>query len=122
MAILIEKNIMVPMRDGVKLATDLYRQDGETAVPVLVTRTPYNKNGILGGGFDIIRAVQAGFAVAVQDVRGRFASEGTFTAHFQEINDGLDVDITRWSRYWQEAYNGVLMRMSLLALILGAME
>ena len=33
-----------------------------------------------------------------------------------------DVDITRWSRYWQEAYNGVLMRMALLALVLGAME
>jgi aspartate carbamoyltransferase catalytic subunit len=33
-----------------------------------------------------------------------------------------DVDITRWSRYWQEAFNGVVMRMSLLALVLGAME
>jgi len=34
----------------------------------------------------------------------------------------LDVDITRWSRYWQEAFNGVVMRMTLLALVLGAME
>mgnify|MGYP001111167367 FL=1 len=34
----------------------------------------------------------------------------------------LDVDITRWSRYWQEAFNGVVMRMALLALVLGAME
>ena len=34
----------------------------------------------------------------------------------------VDVDITRWSRYWQEAFNGVVMRMALLALILGAME
>ena len=33
-----------------------------------------------------------------------------------------DVDITRWSRYWQEAFNGVVMRMSLLALVLGAIE
>jgi len=33
-----------------------------------------------------------------------------------------DVDITRWSRYWQEAYNGVVMRMALLALVMGAME
>jgi aspartate carbamoyltransferase catalytic subunit len=33
-----------------------------------------------------------------------------------------DVDITRWSRYWQEAYSGVVMRMALLALVLGAME
>jgi aspartate carbamoyltransferase catalytic subunit len=34
----------------------------------------------------------------------------------------LDVDITRWSRYWQEAFNGVVMRMALLALVLGAVE
>ena len=34
----------------------------------------------------------------------------------------VDVDITRWSRYWQEAFNGVVMRMALLALILGATE
>jgi aspartate carbamoyltransferase catalytic subunit len=34
----------------------------------------------------------------------------------------VDVDITRWSRYWQEAFNGVVMRMALLALVLGAME
>jgi aspartate carbamoyltransferase catalytic subunit len=33
-----------------------------------------------------------------------------------------DVDITRWSRYWQEAFNGVVMRMTLLALVLGAVE
>jgi aspartate carbamoyltransferase catalytic subunit len=33
-----------------------------------------------------------------------------------------DVDITRWSRYWQEAFNGVVIRMTLLALVLGAME
>ena len=34
----------------------------------------------------------------------------------------LDVDITKWSRYWQEAFQGVVMRMALLALVLGAME
>jgi aspartate carbamoyltransferase catalytic subunit len=33
-----------------------------------------------------------------------------------------DVDITKWSRYWQEAFNGVVMRMALLALVLGATE
>jgi aspartate carbamoyltransferase catalytic subunit len=33
-----------------------------------------------------------------------------------------DVDITKWSRYWQEAFNGVVMRMALLALVLGKME
>ncbi len=87
--IVLEKNIMVPMRDGVELATDIYRQDSNTSAPALVTRTPYNKDGIIGM-FDVIRAVQEGYIVVVQDVRGRYASKGTFRAHFQEIDDGID--------------------------------
>jgi predicted acyl esterase len=56
--ILIEKNVMVPMRDGVQLATDVYRLDGEAPAPVLLTRTPYNKEYTLTGisTFDILRA------------------------------------------------------------------
>jgi len=41
--ILIEKDIMIPMRDGVKLATDMYRLEGESPAPVLIIRAPYNK-------------------------------------------------------------------------------
>ena len=61
--ILIEKNVMVPMRDGVQLATDVYRLNGEVPAPVLLTRTPYNKEYTLAGTstFDILRAVQAGY-------------------------------------------------------------
>ena len=47
--ILIEKNIMVPLRDGVQLATDIYRLQGASPTPVLVVRTPYNKDGLAGG-------------------------------------------------------------------------
>lgn len=91
--ILIEKNIMVPMRDGVQLATDIYRLEGADPAPVLVARTPYNKEGIVTGGdtFDILRAVQVGYTVVVQDVRGRYASEGTFNPHIQEVDDGVDM-------------------------------
>src|SRR5919199_3946785 len=91
--ILIDKHVMVPMRDGVRLATDVYRLDGAAPAPVLLARTPYDKErGVASTGvpFDIFRAVQAGYAVAIQDVRGRFASEGTFDAHFQEGHDGAD--------------------------------
>ena len=42
--ILIAKNVMVPMRDGVRLATDVYRLDGATPAPVLLTRTPMTRN------------------------------------------------------------------------------
>jgi predicted acyl esterase len=42
--IVIDKNIMVPMRDGVQLATDVYRLEGASLTPVLVVRAPYNKD------------------------------------------------------------------------------
>ena len=91
--IVIEKNVMVPLRDGVKLATDIYRQEDTGATPVLVARTPYNKDGMLAGGetFNILRAVQAGYTVVTQDVRGRYASEGAFNPHIQETDDGVDM-------------------------------
>ena len=81
------------MRDGVRLATDVYRLDGTALAPVLLARTPYDKERAVastGVPFDILRAVQAGYAVVIQDVRGRFASEGTFNIHFQEDRDGAD--------------------------------
>jgi uncharacterized protein len=73
--ILIEKNLMVPMREGVRLAIDVYRLEGQGPAPVLLARTPYNKEQAVAGGggvgFDIIRAVQAGYAVVIQDGRGQ---------------------------------------------------
>lgn len=90
--ILIERNIMVPMRDGVRLATDIYRLEREARTPVLIARTPYNKDQMVSGTdvFDILRAVQAGYTVVTQDVRGRYASEGSFNPHIQETADGVD--------------------------------
>jgi putative CocE/NonD family hydrolase len=80
------------MRDGVQLATDIYRLEGVSPAPVLVVRTPYNKNHLVAGGdtFDVLRAVQAGYTVVAQDVRGHYASEGTFNPQVQETADGLD--------------------------------
>jgi predicted acyl esterase len=80
--ILIDKNVLVPMRDGVQLATDFYRLDGAMPAPALITRTPYDKEQALAGNsFDIMRAVQAGYAAVVPDVRGRYASEGAEESH-----------------------------------------
>ena len=66
--ILIEKNVMVRMRDGTRLATDIHRLEGASPTPVLVVRTPYDKDGPVPGSnaFAILRAVQAGCTVMAQ--------------------------------------------------------
>ncbi len=91
--IVVEKDVAVPMRDGVNLATDIYRPDREGLFPVILVRTPYNKNDPLLTNvimFDPVRAAAAGYAVCVQDVRGRYASEGKFRPIHQEVDDGYD--------------------------------
>jgi len=65
--------IMVPMRDGVKLATDVYLPEGEGTWPAILIRTPYGKSGV--GGF-ATQANQRGYVFVSQDFRGRFDSEG----------------------------------------------
>ena len=84
------RNVMVPMRDGVKLATDIHLPDGDGPWPVLLSRTPYDKNGSGGAA-----RVRRGYAVVKQDFRGRFASEGEidlpfFNDGWGELQDGYD--------------------------------
>ncbi len=107
--ILIEKNVTVPLRDGVRLATDVYRLDAAPPAPVLLARTPYDKERGVAGSvpFDIMRAVQSGYAVVIQDVRGRFASEGTFNAHSQETRDGV-ATIAWAAQPWSSGVVGAL--------------
>ena len=89
---LIEKNIMVQMRDGTKLALDLYRPaiNGKPVTekfPTLLVRTPYNKNGNKN---DAIWFCQRGYTVCCQDLRGRFKSEGSFGKYEYSDIDGYD--------------------------------
>lgn len=106
MNILIEKNQFVSMRDGVLLATDLYRNaDGSTA-PVLVMRLPYNKERFVNP--DVMTLVQAGFHLVIQDSRGRFASQGDFHAAAQEINDGVDCYTWVAQQPWCNGWIGTL--------------
>ena len=88
----IQHDVMVPMRDGVRLATDVYRPADGGPVPVLLSRLPYNKDlpMMVQAAIDTSRAVQAGYAVVLQDCRGRFGSEGEFTPIFDEALDGAD--------------------------------
>ena len=92
MKIVIEKDLDVIVRDGTRLATDIYRPDDGKAYPAIVMRLPYNKElpTLLFLSGDILRVAQAGYAVVVQDCRGTFKSDGDFDPFFQEGADGAD--------------------------------
>lgn len=83
-----KKTTMIPMRDGVKLSTDLYFPDSkQQKFPVILIRTPYKKEmSELEGKYYSRR----GYVVAIQDVRGRFASEGKWEPFVNEAEDGYD--------------------------------
>jgi putative CocE/NonD family hydrolase len=82
-----ERNVLVTMRDGVKLHADIYRPDAEGKYPVLLTRTPYDKNNAVAFG---LQGAARGYVVIIQDVRGRYTSEGTWYPFKNEPNDGYD--------------------------------
>jgi hypothetical protein len=87
----VEKDVQVAMRDGVKIGTDVYRPKGVAGpLPTLMMRTPYNK--VQQGGPNGIPRFFAGqgYAVVVQDVRGKFSSEGTFKVYEGETTDWSD--------------------------------
>jgi len=86
----VEKNVAVPMRDGVILRADVLRPSGRGAFPVLVYRTPYGKEPALEEYTTFRHAVEHGYTVVVQDVRGRYASDGEFRPYENEGRDGYD--------------------------------
>ena len=81
------ETVMVSMRDGVQLATDIYRDDATRVAPVVLMRTPYNKDRAKGAAQ---RFAVAGYVAVVQDCRGKFASEGVFIPYNNEGQDGFD--------------------------------
>lgn len=105
--ILIEKNVMVPMHDGIQLAANVYRLDGAGPLPVILARTPYDKDGIVNGDdtINLLRLVQAGYVIVIQDTRGRFTSGGEFNAMFQERQDGADTIVWAATQPWS---NGII--------------
>src|ERR1700737_2592656 len=90
--IVVARNVMVSMRDGVKLAMDVYRpaRNGVPVsgkFPVILERTPYGKDSIAGwAGYFVPR----GYVAVGQDTRGRWASEGRWRLQRDDPNDGYD--------------------------------
>nr|3IDA_A Chain A, Cocaine esterase [Rhodococcus sp. MB1] len=89
----VASNVMVPMRDGVRLAVDLYRPDADGPVPVLLVRNPYDKFDVFAWSTQStnwLEFVRDGYAVVIQDTRGLFASEGEFVPHVDDEADAED--------------------------------
>src|ERR1700693_650763 len=83
----VERDVPVKMRDGVVLHADIYRPKTDGRFPVLLQRTPYNKDGGVGFG---LKAAARGYVTIIQDVRGRFSSEGEWYTFKHESDDGYD--------------------------------
>jgi uncharacterized protein len=108
--LIVERDVMVPMRDSVKLATDIYRPVEEGHYPVLVHRTPYGKSTAINVAsriFNPLDAVMRGYAVVIQDVRGRFASEGQWQPFSNEVRDGYDTIEWAAVQPWSNARVGI---------------
>jgi len=88
----VDLGIGVPMSDGTRLATDVIRPAGGGSVPAVVVRTPYNRGTPASRGLQVngLGLAEAGYAVVVQDVRGRFSSGGSFEPFVDEQADGVD--------------------------------
>jgi putative CocE/NonD family hydrolase len=83
-----QKDIHIPLRDGVKLGADLYLPAGPGPFPVLLTITPYGKNGTSRSA---PASVARGYAVIAVDSRGLRSSEGKWEPYIHEAQDGFDV-------------------------------
>lgn len=83
----VDRAVEMKTRDGIVLRADIYRPSSEGRFPVLLERTPYDKNQEVAFGY---KAAAAGYVVVIQDVRGRYTSEGEWYPFQHESEDGYD--------------------------------
>jgi len=98
--------VKVPMRDGVKLATNVFLPDPSGRFPTLLIRTPYDKGTYLVSSYKTF--LDHGYGVIVQDVRGRYKSEGIFRSFSQETSDGDDTLNWIAKQAWSNGKVGML--------------
>ena len=91
-SMVVDRDVEAQMRDGTILRADVYRPAVAGPVPTLLTRTPYDRSQpmAVGAAPDPLSATARGYAVVIQDVRGRFGSDGAFVPFVNEANDGYD--------------------------------
>ncbi len=110
----IDQKVMMPMRDGIRLATDIYRPKGEGKHPVVFSRTPYNFNTWIDGKMvtgalqAAYEAVSRGYVYVVQNERGRFFSEGEWDILGTPITDGYDALDWMSKQKWSNGKVGLI--------------
>ena len=105
----VETNLAAAMRDGVTLYADVYRPDGPGPFPTILQRTPYDKSSPLAAQMlDPIKAAKAGFALVIQDTRGRYTSGGEFYCFADDINDGYDTVEWAAAQPWSSGRVGMI--------------
>ena len=110
----IDQKVMMPMRDGIRLATDIYRPKGEGKHPVVFSRTPYNFNTWVDGKMttrsleDAYQAVSRGYVYVIQNERGRFFSEGEWDILGTPITDGYDALEWMSKQAWSNGKVGLI--------------
>ncbi|WP_079249610.1 CocE/NonD family hydrolase [Streptomyces sp. IMTB 2501] len=98
------------MKDGTELSTSIWRPETDEPVPALLVRTPYDKEtGGLGPSSPALSALlRGGYAVALQDCRGTFASAGVFVPHVHDAADGADTVAWLAAQEWCDGSVGML--------------
>ena len=111
---IVEQKVMMPMRDGIRLATDIYRPRTDQKVPIIFSRTPYNFNS-WGDGKRRTRtarrayeAVKRGYAYVVQNERGRYYSEGEWDILGMPLTDGYDAFSWMKDQPWSNGKIGLI--------------
>lgn len=111
---IVEQKVMMPMRDGIRLATDIYRPKTDEPVPVIFSRTPYNFNLYSEGKLNkrqiqrAMEAVKRGYAYVVQNERGRYFSEGEWDILGVPLTDGYDAFSWMAEQEWCNGKIGTL--------------
>jgi putative CocE/NonD family hydrolase len=99
----INYNVVIPMPDGVSLVADIYRPKDKGSYPAVLIRTPYAKEkaehnySLVGNVFS-----SQGYVVVIQDVRGKYGSEGVFTPFVNEAKDGRDTVEWMAKQHWSD--------------------
>src|SRR5215831_12232205 len=112
---IIERKVMVPMRDGKHMAADIYRpKDESRKYPIIFSRTPYNfnywevRNGTYADMTTPLTAVKRGYAYVVMNERGHFFSEGNYDILGPPLTDGTDAITWLTTRPWSNGKLGTI--------------